>query len=393
MRVGLLGVQFDNPNLGVEALAYSVLGIVREMVAETAEFVVFSRDGRAALDSAAEVMGIDGRRLVSAPIRHRHLGKLHAAMRSCDVIVELTGGDSFADIYGLRRLLVNLTDKQVALWSGTPLVIAPQTIGPFQRRLVRPAVGHVLNKAALVAVRDELSRDLVVSLTRREVLVATDVALALPRDPHRYRRSDPGKAAVGVNVSGLLWNGGYTGDNQFGLRADYRQYCDLLVDQLLAGGLDIHLVPHVIGREGALDEDDVTACEAVRAAHPACTVAPRFGDPVDAKSYIASLDVLVGARMHATIAAFTSGVATVPVAYSRKFAGYYSNLGYSDLVDLASLDTESAVAQTVRLVHERDRLRQAAQRSREIAGEKLAVFTRRLKQLLASLEDSRGRGR
>ncbi|WP_269453408.1 polysaccharide pyruvyl transferase family protein [Microlunatus phosphovorus] len=382
MRVGFLGVQCGNPNLGVAALGYSVLRIMHQLLPDAAEFVLFSPDTQSALDRVGRTLSLDGKRLVAATIRHRHIWKLHKAMRSCDLIIDLTGGDSFSDIYGLRRLMVNLADKEMVLLSGTPLVIAPQTIGPFRSRLTRPVVRHVLNNSALVFARDELSRDAAAAVTRREVVVATDVALALPFDRSLYPLPPASTVRVGVNVSGLLWNGGYTKNNQFGLLTDYRKYCSLLVDRLHADGLEVHLIPHVIGRGGSLDEDDVTACEQILANQPGCTLAPRFRDPVEAKSYIASLDVMVGARMHATIAAFTAGLATIPLAYSRKFAGYYSNLGYADLVDLTELDTASALDRTAELINDRERLQEAARRSHGVADKKLAEFTMRLAEIL-----------
>lgn len=43
----------------------------------------------------------------------------------------------------------------------------------------------------------------------------------------------------------------------------------------------------------------------------------------------------MGARMHSTIAAFSSGVPVVPMAYSRKFNGLFiDTLNYNHLVDL-----------------------------------------------------------
>lgn len=389
MRIGFLGIQCDNSNLGVEALAYSVLGITHQVLPGPADFVIFSGDGQEALDRTAREMALEGKRLVAAPIHHRRLRDLRTAlrtMRSCEVIIDLTGGDSFSDIYGLRRLLVNLTDKQLALWSGKPLVIAPQTIGPFSRRLVLPLVRHVLRRAEMVFARDQLSSEVASSLTHREVVVATDVALALPSLAARYSLTETPAVRVGLNVSGLLWKGGYTKDNQFGLRTDYHRYNLDLVKALMAHGFEVHLVPHVFGRGGAHDEGDVPACEQVWASQPGCILAPHFSNPVDAKAYIANLDVMIGARMHATIAAFTSGIATVPVAYSRKFVGYYSNLGYDDLVDLTALDTSDAVALTVELVQERQRLAQAARRSHAVAVTKLNEFTSRLAAVLSSDE-------
>ena len=51
--------------------------------------------------------------------------------------------------------------------------------------------------------------------------------------------------------------------------------------------------------------------------------------------------------MHATVAAFSSNIATIPVAYSRKFAGLYENIGYDILIDLKSTSLEEALVKTM----------------------------------------------
>lgn len=65
--------------------------------------------------------------------------------------------------------------------------------------------------------------------------------------------------------------------------------------------------------------------------------------PQDAKSFISGLDFLIGARMHATIAAFSAGVPVMPVSYSRKFEGLYSALGYTALVNAKGQSTDAAL--------------------------------------------------
>ena len=46
--------------------------------------------------------------------------------------------------------------------------------------------------------------------------------------------------------------------------------------------------------------------------------------------------------MHATIAALSTGVPVIPIAYSRKFKGLFNNLDYPVCVDLQILNTEQA---------------------------------------------------
>ena len=171
--------------------------------------------------------------------------------------------------------------------------------------------------------------------------------MTLPWNPDLYDLPDIDRPRVGFNISGLLWNGGYTGQNQFNLLTDYREYCLAVIEGLLAGGAEVHLVPHVLSRGDAADEDDLAVSRILADQHPDCVLAPNFRSPVEAKSYISRMDVLIGSRMHATIASFTSGVPTIPVAYSRKFAGFFGNLDYPVLVDLAEMGTQPAIEATL----------------------------------------------
>ena len=75
--------------------------------------------------------------------------------------------------------------------------------------------------------------------------------------------------------------------------------------------------------------------------------APAFDNPVDAKSYIANMDVFIGARMHATIGAVSAGVATIPFAYSKKFKTMFGNLGYKYVIEAQSAETNESLRQTL----------------------------------------------
>lgn len=377
MRIALLGVQCDNANLGVAALAYSIASMVHRLAPGPIEFMIFSDNSEAELARAEQTLGLADRTLRAVPIRHRNPRSLLNAvrtLRSCVAAIDLTGGDSFADIYGLKRLGLTLFDKELVLLSRTPLVIAPQTLGPFRNPLGRMLSMRTLARASQVFARDQLSLASLKGL-KKEVQVATDIAVTLPWDKTSLPPAPDGRAHVGLNVSGLLWHGGYTGTNQFGLRADYREYTLRLLESLVSAGHQVHLVPHVIARPGQpAIEDDVAVCEGLLNQFPQCTLAPSFQNPVEAKSYIAALGCFIGARMHSTIAALTAGVATIPVAYSRKFAGFYGNLGYDFVVDLLQIPTAEAVTATLGWVADRKNLSLSAVAATRRAQTQIEVF-------------------
>src|SRR3546814_10242070 len=89
-------------------------------------------------------------------------------------------------------------------------------------------------------------------------------------------------------------------------------------------------------------DDDGQAADRFAAEFPGTIRVPDFAGPCEAKSYISSLDYLVAGRMHACIAAFSSGTPVMPVAYSRKFSGLFGTLGYDFLLPVRGMDTQAA---------------------------------------------------
>jgi colanic acid/amylovoran biosynthesis protein len=54
-----------------------------------------------------------------------------ADVLASDLILDICGGDSFTDIYPDKRFAYVATTKIIPILAGTPLVLSPQTIGPF----------------------------------------------------------------------------------------------------------------------------------------------------------------------------------------------------------------------------------------------------------------------
>jgi polysaccharide pyruvyl transferase WcaK-like protein len=142
---------------------------------------------------------------------------------------------------------------------------------------------------------------------------------------------------VGLNVSGLLFIGGYTRNNMFGLRADYRQFTQDLIHFLIEKkGASILLVPHVFGTEQDA-ESDTGACEQLYEALKE-KYEGRLGlvrgqyNQNEIKYIIGKCDFLIGARMHACIAAVSQCIPAVCIAYSDKFTGVMDTIGADSIV-------------------------------------------------------------
>ncbi len=170
MRVGFLGIQCDSANLGIAALAYAAVEIAHDAIEGDGEFVLFSINSEPEIERMRDQLGITGRQIRAVPFWHKKPKAMLNSVReirSCDVVIDFTGGDSFTDIYGLRRLFRKLFHKQLVLATNRPLVLAPQTYGPLKHWLYKPWFTHVVNRAALVFTRDDLSVEFLQGLTHR----------------------------------------------------------------------------------------------------------------------------------------------------------------------------------------------------------------------------------
>lgn len=132
---------------------------------------------------------------------------------------------------------------------------------------------------------------------------ASDVALRLPYSLPTPHAAD-GPVRVGINVSGLLMNGGYSGANMFGLSVDYADLMRRIVTRFATEvNCEVHLVAHVISDVMPIEDDWRVSESLVKnladVAKDRIVLAPRFASPSEAKSYIAGLDFFIGARMHA----------------------------------------------------------------------------------------------
>ena len=392
LTLGLLWHSLRSENLGVGALTVAHIAILREAAAALGRPVRFLVIGWP--DPMPPYPAGPDVELVELRTRElRPFGKLWRAARRCDLVLDIGAGDSFADIYGPRRILSMLAAQNLVMAAGLPLVLSPQTIGPFGRPWIRRLALNVMRRARLVATRDALSTGFAREMGFRGPLIeATDVALRLPYDPPAPRAAggdSGGPVRVGINVSGLLFNGGYTRDNMFGLTVDYpalmREVLGFFRDRAACGAdCEVHLVGHVITPNRQV-ENDHAACRELAATCPGAIVAPAFASPSEAKSYIAGLDFFTGARMHACIAALSSGVPVLPMAYSRKFAGLFGTLGYHHVADCKAETGPQILAKLRDAFENRACLKAEAEATGAEALARLAAYEEAVRDLIAGI--------
>ncbi len=267
-----------------------------------------------------------------------------------DMAVDITGGDSFSDIYGLRRFILGFLYKLLVLVYGRELVMLPQTYGPFERAITRSAARYILKNASVVYSRDRAGVEYLRGLMKNyncdgklrfmpDVGFVTDsVAPEHIDEPLRRLIERKDNIIVGFNISGLLFNGGYTRDNMFDLKIDYRSLVYEIIELLKSyEKTSVLLVPHVIPPAGYEVENDQAVCSRIfdelSSGGDGRILTANGGYNYKEIKYVIGLcDFFIGSRMHACIAAMSQCVPTVGVAYSRKFEGVFESVGMADCV-------------------------------------------------------------
>jgi len=268
-----------------------------------------------------------------------------SVIKNADYILDIGRGDSFSDIYGKKRFWITDRIHKIARFFSVPYCLLPQTIGPFENVKIRKEACKSIDHASMVMARDESSYNYVKENVPKQKFVKEYIDLAFFL-PYHKQRFDSSSINVGLNVSSLLWFGGYTGNNQFGLSCDYKDLVRTIINSFLKiDNVILYLVPHAIGKSNQIDGDTTVSLLLIKEYNNSrLKLSPYFAGPIEAKSFISGLDFFMGARMHSTIAAFSSGVPVVPMAYSRKFNGLFINtLHYNYMVDLKTEKKEEIV--------------------------------------------------
>lgn len=379
LRVCLVGAPEDTDNLGVTALSHAIIvGLAARM--PSLDLTVFDNGfGVRWADGPWSHGGLRyrqvGFRLSRRFYRPESLTRVRAsamlgglgnpaarAIEMADAVLDISGGDSFADLYGGRRYRMITEPKRLVLARGRPLVLLPQTYGPFSNTTTEATATRILEAATMAWARDQDSYSQLQTMLGESFDPArhrrgVDVAFRLPPTPAADRLDTrlrgwlaEGRATptMGLNVSGLLYNDPVGDGARFGLRVSYPGMIRALVRRLLdETDANIVLVPHVLGSSRESDEAaavDVLA-RVPQADRSRVALAPAYALPGQAKWLIGKLDWFCGTRMHATIAALSSGVPSAAIAYSYKTRGVFASCGLGEEVaDARGLGEREVVA-------------------------------------------------
>lgn len=400
-RILIAGANPYNANKGVAALAISTMRILNRVSKDIGieiEICCYNHEHKTTYDSIETPEGVIAYKNIY-PSRLRSLGDCIKTFTSkwrlynlrelfkCDYILNVSAGDSFSDIYGDSNFYSQNEINRLARLLNIKYTFLPQTIGPFFSEGIKKAAITSLKGADRVLSRDKESTIYVNSLMPdKQVEDLIDVAFCLP-----YKRMALNSVVdglhIGINISQTLWN--KPSDNKFNVSQSYPSLMREVIQGLLSRGYYVHIVPHVVDADNNnSNEYYVSYTLWKEVSHPRLILAPFFTSPIEAKSYMSSLDMFIGARMHACIGAFSSGVPTLLLAYSRKFSGLFKEtLGYNYIADMSSdVDSDRLLNLAEDMIVNRNEIRKQIQTIGEtIVNQKLTHLFEVIGQILKSI--------
>lgn len=259
-------------------------------------------------------------------------------IRNLRWVAAINGGDGFSDIYSSETFISRLHETNIAMKCNIPVIILPQTIGPFKEESNRVIANRILQYATRIYVRDDKFI---------EELNSMGLKYEMTKDLSAYMKPQPFDIdiepnAVGLNVSGLTYSNTFrTLSGQF---ASYQYLMKAIVRYFQSQNVPIYLIPHSYNYNHPEESnDDLVAIRDLYAKLEDRTnvhVIDRDMISPQVKYVISRMSFFIGTRMHANFAAIYTKVPLFGLAYSYKFQGAFEANGIYDSTAMINNITE-----------------------------------------------------
>jgi len=254
--------------------------------------------------------------------------KLAKDLVRSDVIYNVSGGDSFSDIYGIKQFIIFMLPSFVALIFNKKHVLLPQTIGPFKRKKVENIAKYILRKSNMVFVRDT---EFVGVLKKWEISYKEELDLSSFMQPQKVDKYEIQNDAIGINISGLTYFNNYKGLS--GHFDCYQKLCADIISHFQKQNKAIWLVPHTYLENNTRGFDDLNAIYDLYKKLPSTKgvyLIDKDHNGMELKYIISQFSFFIGTRMHSCFASIFSNVPTFGLAYSYKFKGSFDKMDMTE---------------------------------------------------------------
>ncbi|MBO1623982.1 polysaccharide pyruvyl transferase family protein [Bacillus arachidis] len=229
-------------------------------------------------------------------------------IKNMDVCLSI-GGDNYC--YGEQPALYEI-DKKVKA-AGKKLVLWGCSIG--EEDMSERKLGD-LKQFDLILARETLTYNMLKNKGLNNVKLCADPAFTMEKEELELPKGWQKENTIGLNFSPLVWN--RNKDSQVAVR-------DLINHILDTTDSTIALTPHVM-QDGNNDYEVLHTYYEEFKNTGRVIILPNNLNAIQYKGYIARMRFFIGARTHATIAAYSNCVPTMVLGYSIKSKGIAKDL-------------------------------------------------------------------
>lgn len=229
-------------------------------------------------------------------------------IKNMDVCLSI-GGDNYC--YGEQPALYEINKKVKA--AGKKLVLWGCSIG--EEDMSERKLGD-LKQFDLILARETLTYNMLKNKGLNNVKLCADPAFTMEKEELKLPKGWQEGNTIGLNFSPLVWN--RNKDSQVAVR-------DLINHILDTTDSTIALTPHVM-QDGNNDYEVLYTYYEEFKNTGRVIILPNNLNAIQYKGYIARMRFFIGARTHATIAAYSNCVPTMVLGYSIKSKGIAKDL-------------------------------------------------------------------
>lgn len=256
-------------------------------------------------------------------------GKIIESIKNCDIVISCSD-ENFKEAASLLPLKLDwmitwwtiifqrMLEVLIAKYFGKPVVMLPNSIGPFRTVVGRIMSYLSMNSCDSVAIRDDISYEILQSLNiSGKSYLTADTALLFDSDKvvAKKRRKAIGVCA-GVYSQSLVGNQVETYINEHSLALD------AAIDRF---GVDVYFVPHYITGL-RYDDDEISRLILEKMRNKEKCKILRFRYASEFRSFLSEMSLVISSKMHPAVLCTSAFIPSICIAYDHKQLGFYKHL-------------------------------------------------------------------
>lgn len=324
MNIEIKGVNFINK--GAELMLYSIMQEFEDR-SIGAEFCMNIKDVKLAPDSLMKINLYPWRYskkipflgpLLNASFRFFGIknfqGRKVVTRNNIDVVLDASGF-VYSDQWGSGSAEVMAVYFKKARKLGQKVVLLPQALGPFENKVLRNSMKHLVKYSDLVFARDDISFSSI-----KEIVPNTENIFQCPDFTIKIKGNEPEYLSNYKNKVCIIPNYRMIDMIDDG---NYLNYLNNLIKSLKKSGLDFYFLIHESNKDKSLVED----LQQMNSEKYSILFEE---DPLKIKKVIGTARFVVASRFHGIVSSITQGIPTIATGWSHKYEMLFKEYSISE---------------------------------------------------------------